>query len=269
MSSPKVSSSSAMRVDLFLFLFMATVYHDFKFVSRRKRFYLLVLDTELLIWYTPYMTGVDESQALVPTICGAKKRGSGDPGEPCRNRAGYKTDHVGSGRCYLHGGAKGSGRPPIHGLYSSKRDDLTLAEEAERLRTDPDLLEMRDSAAVLKAVLNRQVQYHDERVEAFYEEAVDWALRYAADPETAGEQPKEPAPGEHVSLDVIRQLTVVQKATHDILYQKNNSLPLIEVQRVLAEVADHFQQISKEFGFPEEAVMKFRDKVRTVKLKAG
>jgi hypothetical protein len=35
-------------------------------------------------------------------LCGAKKRSDG---KPCRQFAGFKTDHVGYGRCYLHGGA--------------------------------------------------------------------------------------------------------------------------------------------------------------------
>jgi hypothetical protein len=32
--------------------------------------------------------------------CGAKNRA----GKPCGNAAGYKTDHIGSGKCFLHGG---------------------------------------------------------------------------------------------------------------------------------------------------------------------
>lgn len=32
--------------------------------------------------------------------CGARRR----DGEPCRNPAGYKTAHVGIGRCHIHGG---------------------------------------------------------------------------------------------------------------------------------------------------------------------
>jgi hypothetical protein len=35
-------------------------------------------------------------------LCGAKTRSDG---KPCRQFAGFKTDHFGFGRCYLHGGA--------------------------------------------------------------------------------------------------------------------------------------------------------------------
>jgi len=52
--------------------------------------------------------------------CGAKRRRT-DPPEYCRNRAGFKTDHVGIGRCHLHGGAT----PVKHGMYSKvKRETL-------------------------------------------------------------------------------------------------------------------------------------------------
>lgn len=33
-------------------------------------------------------------------MCGAKTR----KGTPCKNPAGFRTDHLGEGRCYLHGG---------------------------------------------------------------------------------------------------------------------------------------------------------------------
>ena len=39
--------------------------------------------------------------------CGAQKRQGGDP---CRQAAGWKTDHPGVGRCALHGGSSPSGK---------------------------------------------------------------------------------------------------------------------------------------------------------------
>lgn len=48
--------------------------------------------------------------------CGAKTRA----GTPCRYVAGYKTDHVGQGRCRLHGGAT----PIKHGRRSTIKRTL-------------------------------------------------------------------------------------------------------------------------------------------------
>jgi len=69
----------------------------------------------------------------------------------CRNRAGYKTDHVGEGRCYLHGGGS-LGRPITTGLYSKKMK-AGLREEIEKLTKDPDLLNMREELAAQKAIM--------------------------------------------------------------------------------------------------------------------
>lgn len=56
--------------------------------------------------------------------CGAKTRA----GTPCKRPAGWGTDHVGTGRCKLHGGkstgpkdktkVKGNKNAEVHGLYS-------------------------------------------------------------------------------------------------------------------------------------------------------
>jgi hypothetical protein len=78
------------------------------------------------------------------TKCGAKRKRN--PGH-CTNKAGYKTDHVGQGRCYLHGGAT----PVKHGRYSTiQRDDLrVLIEEFER---DPDPMNLMPEIAVMRGL---------------------------------------------------------------------------------------------------------------------
>ena len=50
--------------------------------------------------------------AHVSQKCGAKARSTGDP---CKRYAS-----IGYTRCRYHGGAKGSGRPPIHGNRSAQ-----------------------------------------------------------------------------------------------------------------------------------------------------
>lgn len=55
------------------------------------------------------------SEKLGPRIFDSERQcGSGRKGKPlagpCRNPKGFKTDHVGSGRCFLHGGSTPNGR---------------------------------------------------------------------------------------------------------------------------------------------------------------
>lgn len=60
-------------------------------------------------------------------VCGAKTRA----GSPCQQRAGWGTDHVGEGRCKLHGGnagaPKGSQNAKTHGGYARIWDGIDAA----------------------------------------------------------------------------------------------------------------------------------------------
>ena len=77
-------------------------------------------------------------------ICGAKSR---QTGQPCKNVAGKKTDHVGTGKCFLHGGAT----PIKHGARS-KVKRATVIQRTEELRNDPKLLDLHAEVAFLKAL---------------------------------------------------------------------------------------------------------------------
>lgn len=66
--------------------------------------------------------------------CGAKTK----KGDKCQNPQGHGTDHVGTGRCRLHGGAskgapKGSQNALKHGIYSKlfSHEELTAAKEMQ------------------------------------------------------------------------------------------------------------------------------------------
>ncbi|HLO97370.1 MAG TPA: HGGxSTG domain-containing protein [Fimbriimonas sp.] len=75
--------------------------------------------------------------------CGAKTRS----GKPCR-RPGTGI----GGRCDLHGGAAGSGRPIIHGRFS-KQLPPKLKEAYERSEGDERLLSLRSDAALFDALI--------------------------------------------------------------------------------------------------------------------
>lgn len=64
--------------------------------------------------------------------CGAKTRS----GKPCQHQAGHRTDHVGTGKCYLHGGAskgapKGNKNALKHGIYSRLFTNQQIDEAKE------------------------------------------------------------------------------------------------------------------------------------------
>lgn len=89
-----------------------------------------------------------------PAICGAKKKqGEGF----CTQRAGWGTDHVGDGRCKLHGG-----RNPIkHGRYSTV-NRTRLGKLVEAHLADPDPLNMLPELATMRALLETWLAKHGE-----------------------------------------------------------------------------------------------------------
>ncbi len=69
-------------------------------------------------------------------------------GSPCRRPAGWGTDHVGEGKCKLHGGAS----PIKHGLYSKYLRGPTRKKYEEFLKAT-DLKDLSHEIARLRAIL--------------------------------------------------------------------------------------------------------------------
>lgn len=77
--------------------------------------------------------------------CEAKTRS----GTPCKQKAGWGTEHVGEGRCKLHGG--NAGRPIIHGRYSVKHLE-SLQEKHIQFLNDPEAGNLLPELALLRAL---------------------------------------------------------------------------------------------------------------------
>jgi len=60
-----------------------------------------------------------------PDICGAENRA----GDPCQQVAGWGTDHVGEGRCKLHGGVTGDNHGPPEGTANAEKHGLRSDSE--------------------------------------------------------------------------------------------------------------------------------------------
>jgi hypothetical protein len=81
-----------------------------------------------------------DPQPLQVDRCGAQLR-SRPPGTLCQRRPTR-----GHARCRLHGGADGSGRPPIHGRYSRLRH--VFGEAWDATVSDPDLMQLNADVAL-------------------------------------------------------------------------------------------------------------------------
>jgi len=81
----------------------------------------------------------------------------------CRMPAGFNTDHLHEGRCYLHGGR--AGRSITHGLYSEKLKS-TLKVEYDKMVNDPALVDIYAELAVAKTMMGKFIETLAERIES-------------------------------------------------------------------------------------------------------
>jgi hypothetical protein len=110
-------------------------------------------------------------------VCGAQKRqGVGE----CARPAGWGTDHVGQGRCKLHGGSN----PLKHGRYSTiQRPRIrALIEEHE---ADPNPLNTLPELAAARALFQDWVDRYEEHTDALLAWHASWRLRNAISPDHA------------------------------------------------------------------------------------
>jgi hypothetical protein len=87
-------------------------------------------------------------------FCGALSKSTQTP---CKNIAGKGTDHIGEGRCRLHGGAT----PIKHGLYSRVRR-TRLGKRIAEIENDPRILDLSQELAMLKALAEQVVETYQE-----------------------------------------------------------------------------------------------------------
>lgn len=109
------------------------------------------------------------ARLLHDAYCNARRRGSSElpeqqPGEwagegYCRQKAGWGTAHVGSGRCKLHGGATPRGYVLPHTTHGRYSKDLPtkLAERYRVAEQDTALYELRDEIQLIDARLGELV----------------------------------------------------------------------------------------------------------------
>lgn len=100
----------------------------------------------------------DHEPRRAQSICGATTKSSG---RPCSKAAGWRTDHPGQGRCYLHGG-----RSRIkHGRYSTVQR-ARVSEILDELAEDPDPLDLLPEVELLRAMVLDYVERHDALTDA-------------------------------------------------------------------------------------------------------
>jgi hypothetical protein len=94
--------------------------------------------------------------------CGAKTRNPMAQGPFCRQPAGKNTDHLGTGRCWLHGGISGS---LTHGRYSQVKTER-IDKLVQEFIDDPNPLNTGPEIAMARALLTDYINRYDLYTEA-------------------------------------------------------------------------------------------------------
>lgn len=134
----------------------------------RKGTRSLITDHMLTNKKAPLALLADPAADVRPSdfYCRAKTRNPDAKGPYCSHRAGYRTDHVGTGRCYLHGGKSPKGVACSqfkHGRYANLTNGRIKQLLSDYL-ADENPLDLTEEVALLRAVVHDLV----ERWESIY-----------------------------------------------------------------------------------------------------
>jgi hypothetical protein len=154
--------------------------------------------------------------------CGAKTKS----GKPCRHPAGFRTDHVGEGRCYLHGG-----RTPIKSGRYSKVNRERLGGLIAEYEADPDPLNVLPELGAARALFVDFIERYDEWREAL----LLWHASFNTD-EDGNPLPAKPRKVLDVA-DAYRLLSTVAKiAQAEKRLQLDGAVSRKDLLRILTEV---------------------------------
>ena len=193
--------------------------------------------------------------------CGAKLPNT-DGKKTCRNLAGERTPHLGTGKCWRHGGLS-PGRPIIHGKRSSKLR-VSLMEEITRVMNDPELLTLNQPIAMMKVALNRQLELaaaKDEEfalaLETMEESGID-----ITDPQF---DLSKLAPFTNVDTELIKTLVMSVRNAYEMQFSRRFSISIRELGAIIAQIGYAFNRIADKYGMSSEAKMEFGQAMRALK----
>lgn len=209
------------------------------------------------------LVGVPILGANMVPLCSAHTRQNDAAGNPllCRNNAGYKTDHFGTGKCYLHGGR--GGRPITHGLRS-KRLQGTLADRIAEFENSPELLSVSREIATLKAILERQIQ-DASRYEEELEQYQAVMAEFEAGHDDGAEPPKPPRKA-GIDPETMRLAITAINVGYNMQFSKRFSVPVVEVQAAFQQVLIAFDDMCRAYSIPPEARTAFGQRLRNIKV---
>ena len=180
------------------------------------------------------------------------------------NQAGFKTDHLTIGRCYLHGGISGTLK---HGMRSEVIKQMpSLREQMESIKQSPDLLNLDDQIAYLRALFERQVDATDSAYMKF-DQMLAQIEETGIDPddaETLKAAAAEMMP--NVDTAIVGELTRIVKVAYEMRFARRFSIPIAELAQVVEQIVYAFNQIAGKYQLSQDARLEFAELMQGLKL---
>ncbi len=170
----------------------------------------------------PYLAeDAPAGKVMLKARCGARTKSTG---MPCSKAAGWRTEHPGQGKCYLHGG-----RTPIkHGRYSMV-ERPRLREILDSLaEANDNPFDMLPEVLLLRALIIDYVERHDDLMDAL----LDWHASWREDGVGAGKPRQLPD-----IIAVGKLIADVSSVVDRILkHQQKGSITLEALDRYLEQL---------------------------------
>ncbi len=153
------------------------------------------------------------------SICNART-----PSGYCKMPAGFRTDHVGEGRCYLHGGR--AGKPITHGMYSKKLGS-TLKAEYDKMVTDPNLLDLHGELAFVKTMMGNFI----DSIQSLLDGGVNiWVAHDRFDTPIMSPQAK-------ALIKLLETITKLFRNISDVENSNKNNLNIKQVYNIIQQIS--------------------------------
>lgn len=183
----------------------------------------------------------------------------------CKQIPGFKTNHPGEGRCYLHGGMVNHELAPIEGVRAAvdrtPRALTGLAARAREIRESDDLLNLDNEIAVVKVIFSDQLRGYEAASKLW--EAYMQRIESGAYDE--GEEPVAPNTPE-IDLKTLDTLSRLVKITLDARFARRHSIPIAELENVVNQIAMVFNRVCETYGMSNEARVAFKEGLELIQL---
>lgn len=156
--------------------------------------------------------------------CGAQLRKK--PGRYCQLRAGYKTPHVGEGRCFLHGGLT-----PIKSGRYSLITHQRLRHLMDRLAEDrQNVMDLEPEVNLMRAMVVDYVNRYDD----FVDELHEWVTTYQRTTGKGKPPPRLEVLSLHDAKDLVEGVSRIVEKMHKM--QRESALSLETFRRVMEQM---------------------------------